>query len=324
MRSSGGDSMIRSRELKPMQVITDAPAQYIRRPDGHLDFLSPCNVVVHHEAAKSERPPAQTRLSLRCSFHGKRHFEVDKQRFVVSDDRYLLFNLGQRVSEAVDSTYPVECLNVTFQPEFADEVFRSLSASTISLLDTPGGDPRQSLHFFTRTYPRDDLISPIIDRFRELPEGGEFERGWLTEQFHLLLERLIELHGRVLKDTEAVPAMRRSTRIEIYHRLALARDFIEASLDKPITLTDYSGVACLSPHHFLRLFKQVYGETPHQFLTRLRLKCALDLLQSTEISVTEICFLVGFESLGSFSTLFKRHYGKSPMAFRGTQLNVLY
>jgi len=118
--------------------------------------------------------------------------------------------------------------------------------------------------------------------------------------------------------------MRRSTRIEIYHRLALARDFIEASVDKPITLSDYSRVACLSPHHFLRLFKQVYGETPHQFLTRLRLKCALDLLQSTEISVTEICFLVGFESLGSFSTLFKRHYGRSPLAFRTTPLKVLY
>ncbi|MCW3094932.1 MAG: transcriptional regulator, AraC family [Chthonomonadaceae bacterium] len=308
--------MKRTRELKPMQVFTDAPAQYIRRPDGHLDFLAPCNVLVRHEAMKSERPQAQTRLSLRCSFHGKRYFEVDRQQFVVHDDRYLLFNLGQRVSETVDSTDPVECLNVTFQPECAEEVFRSLVSPTDRLLDSPAGVPSQSLHFFTQTYPHDDLISPILSQFRNLPEGGMVERGWLTEQFHLLLERLVQLHLRVLKETEAVPAMRRSTRIEIYQRLALARDFIEASLDRPITLTDYSGVACLSPHHFLRLFRQVYGETPHQFLTRLRLKTAMDLLQKTETPVTEICFLVGFESLGSFSSLFKRHYGRSPVAFR--------
>lgn len=308
--------MKRGRELKPMQVITDAPAQYIRRPDGHLDFLAPCNVLVHHEAYKSERPEAQTRLSIRCSFNGQRHFEVDKQRFVVGDERYLLFNLGQRVSETLDSPHPVECLNVTFQPETVEEVFRSLDASPEVLLDDPGGDPRQAIHFFTRTYPHDNLITPILNQFRDLPEGEEVERGWLTEQFHLLLERLLHVHQRVFQEAEAVPAMRRSTRIEIYQRLSLARDYIEASLDKPITLTDYSGVACLSPHHFLRLFRQVYGETPHQFLTRIRLRCAMDLLQKTDIPVTEICFLVGFESLGSFSTLFKRHYGKSPMAFR--------
>lgn len=308
--------MKRERELKPMQVYTDAPAQYIWRPDGHIDFLSPCNVLVHHETLKSERPEAQTRLSLRCSFNGQRHFVVDRQRFVVHDERYLLFNLGQRGLESLDSNHPVECLNVTFQPEYADEVLRSLVASTENLLDDPTAESRRPLRFFTQTYPHDDLISPVLYKFRDIPQGDQVDRGWLTEQFHLLLERLVEVYLRVLIEAEAVPAMRRSTRIEIYQRLSLARDFIEASLDKPVSLTDYAGVACLSPHHFLRLFKQVYGETPHPFLTRLRLKCALELLQKTEVPVTEICFLVGFESLGSFSTLFKRHYGKSPLAFR--------
>jgi AraC family transcriptional regulator len=308
--------MKRERELKPIQIYTDAPARPLWRPDGHVDFDAPCNVLIHREALRSERPDAQTRLSLRCSFHGQRRFLVDKQPFMVHDDRYLLFNLGQRVSESLDSDHPVECLNVTFQPEDADEVLRSLITSTGGLLDDPSGNPHHPIRFFTQTYPHDDRVSPILYRFREMPAEDQVDRGWLTEQFHLLLERLIEVHLRVLKETDAVPAMRRSTRIEIYHRLSLARDFIEASLDKPISLADYAGVACLSPHHFLRLFRQVYGETPHQFLTRLRLKQALDLLQKTEIPVTEICFLVGFESLGSFSSLFKRHCGKSPLAFR--------
>jgi AraC family transcriptional regulator len=310
--------MKRSLELKPMQVRTDAPAEYIRRPDGHLDFLAPCNVLVHQELLKSDRPDAQTRLSIRCSYNGQRDFEVDKQRFVVHDERYLLFNLGQRVCESVDAREPVECLNVTFQPEGVEEVFRTLTATTQCLLDDPGGDRRQSIHFFTRTYPHNDRITPILTRFRQLPKEAEIERTWLTEQFHLLLERLLEVHLGVLQETDAVPAMRRGTRVEIYQRLAVARDFIEASLDQSITLADYSRVACLSPHHFLRLFKEVYRETPHQFLTRLRLNSARRLLQTTDIPVTEICFLVGFESPGSFSTLFKRHFGMSPVACRRT------
>ena len=75
-------------------------------------------------------------------------------------------------------------------------------------------------------------------------------------------------------------------------------------------------VAGLSPYHFHRMFKRAFGETPMQCLQARRLDAARRLLSSSDRPVTLICFDVGFESLGSFSWLFRRRFGLSPRRFR--------
>jgi AraC-like DNA-binding protein len=87
-------------------------------------------------------------------------------------------------------------------------------------------------------------------------------------------------------------------------------------LEEELTLTDLSLQADLSEWHFLRAFREAFGETPHAFLTRLRLERAKELLTVSTRAVTEICLDVGFSSLGSFSTLFRRQVGVSPVQFR--------
>jgi transcriptional regulator GlxA family with amidase domain len=100
------------------------------------------------------------------------------------------------------------------------------------------------------------------------------------------------------------------------HKLCRIRDLLRDCLDEPLSLDDLSMEARLSPWHLLRAFRQAFGETPHDFLTRLRLERAQHLLTVSGRSVTEICFDVGFTSLGSFSSLFRRKVGLSPAAFR--------
>jgi AraC-like DNA-binding protein len=84
---------------------------------------------------------------------------------------------------------------------------------------------------------------------------------------------------------------------------------------EPLTLEECAAEAGLSPWHFLRTFRDAFGETPHEFRTRLRVEKAQRLIAAGR-SVTDVCFDVGFSSLGTFSTLFKRHVGESPAAFR--------
>ena len=72
----------------------------------------------------------------------------------------------------------------------------------------------------------------------------------------------------------------------------------------------------MSPFHFIRLFRRVYKQTPHQYLIRQRIAKAKELLRTTDLPITEICMAVGFESLGSFSTLFRKVAGISPSAYR--------
>jgi len=83
-----------------------------------------------------------------------------------------------------------------------------------------------------------------------------------------------------------------------------------------ITLEEAASEACMSPFHYQRMFKRAFGESPHDFVTRLRIERAQRLLRTSAMSVTEVCFEVGYESLGSFSTMFSRVVGCTPSEFR--------
>lgn len=101
-----------------------------------------------------------------------------------------------------------------------------------------------------------------------------------------------------------------------WRRLCRARDLIRDCFSEPVSLEDCALEAEVSPWHLLRTFRTTFGETPKEYLTRLRLERARHLLTVTSRSVTEVCFDVGFSSLGTFSTLFHRHIGCSPREFR--------
>jgi AraC-like DNA-binding protein len=98
--------------------------------------------------------------------------------------------------------------------------------------------------------------------------------------------------------------------------LSSAKSFIDEHYNQPIDLERIASQAAFSPYHFLRLFRQTFDETPHQYLTRRRIERARELLTMTDFSVTEVCFEVGYESLGSFSTLFRKYAGHSPQHYR--------
>jgi AraC-like DNA-binding protein len=104
-------------------------------------------------------------------------------------------------------------------------------------------------------------------------------------------------------------------------RLCRARDVLRE--DTAITVRDVARDAGISPFHFIRQFDAVFGATPHQFRTQARLERARALL-ATGQSVTEVCFAVGFSSVGSFSDLFSRSVGTPPSAYRRRLVQVAW
>ena len=94
------------------------------------------------------------------------------------------------------------------------------------------------------------------------------------------------------------------------------RDLADARYADAIRVADMARAAGLSPAHFSRVFRQTFGESPHRYLLTRRLERAASLLRSTDRTVTDICFMVGLESLGSFTTSFRRMFGMSPTAYR--------
>jgi len=104
----------------------------------------------------------------------------------------------------------------------------------------------------------------------------------------------------------------------LYSQVVQAKLYIENNYDKEINLELISREAAFSKFHFLRLFRKSFGLTPNQFLTEVRLENAKKLF-TQGVSVQDVCWQVGFDSLSSFSNLFKRKFGTSPTSY--VQLN---
>ena len=100
--------------------------------------------------------------------------------------------------------------------------------------------------------------------------------------------------------------------------LLRAKDLADARYAQPLDVDDMAGAAGLSRAHFSREFRRTFGESPHGYLLTRRLERAAALLRNTDRSVAEICFSVGLQSVGSFTSSFVRVYGRSPTAYRAS------
>jgi AraC-like DNA-binding protein len=103
---------------------------------------------------------------------------------------------------------------------------------------------------------------------------------------------------------------------ELLRRLCLARDWLREDAETRSSVTQIARRAGIAPHHFIRLFRAVFGETPHQYRSLAQIERAKELLILSDQSVTGVCMAVGFSSLGSFSALFTRRVGVSPSAWQ--------
>lgn len=103
---------------------------------------------------------------------------------------------------------------------------------------------------------------------------------------------------------------------ELNRRLLRARDAMDRAFVEPLDVRAVAAVAHISPAHFSRCFRAVFGESPHRYLQRRRIERSMFLLREGNRSVTEICSDVGFGSLGTFSRTFRVIVGETPSAYR--------
>jgi AraC family transcriptional regulator len=254
-------------------------------------------------------------LSIKCMFGGAAHYQTGEGRYRVDASSYLILNHQQRYTVEIDAPASVESFCVFFQESDASDILRTLVTPMDQLLGTPRGVAAQPVRFFEKIYQHDDILSPILMRMRRISSSqGHTAVSELSAR--VVLERLLHRHRALGRQIEMLPAVRAATRVELFQRLHIARDYMHAAFAEPLTLEDVSTIACLSKHHFLRSFHSLFGETPHRYLTRLRLQEAERRLRSTQDAVSVICLDVGFTSFPSFSALFRRHYGASPTEYR--------
>ena len=256
-------------------------------------------------------------LSLKCMSNGRAFYRFGRAEVAVDDGGYLILNNRQPYSIEIASPTRVETFVLWFPDDWAEEVLHTFNETPEILLANSPNENGTRASFFERYTPHDRIVSPKVQLLRAAFKSEEtIQDGWLEEKLRELLASMLSSQRSLKREISNLPAVRASTREELWRRANRARDYLHAHLSASISLSDVAAAACLSPFHLLRVFQAVFHQTPHQYLNDCRLDRAKFLLQKTRIPVTAICLECGFSSLGSFSALFHKRCGMSPRAWR--------
>jgi AraC-like DNA-binding protein len=280
--------------------------------------IAACSTLLNGAAAQYRVDAYRTTLAVKAVQRGAALYMTRGARQLVTPGAFLILNEGQEYSLEFQWPSTTETLCPFFQPGFVEHVAYCRRTPVHQQLDDL--DPaKPSLEFCERLYARKGRVGKVLDQLHAGIKVGHASAVWLEDRFHELAGALVEVHGQVLQEVEDVGALRRATRQELYRRLYRGRDYLCSCYASPVTVASAARAARLSPAHFHRQFKALFGQTPMQFLQKTRLEAARTLLATTDEPVTTVCFMVGLESLGSFCSLFHRYFGRSPGNYRSAQ-----
>ena len=253
-------------------------------------------------------------LSIKSVIRGQAAWSTQEGRFVLDADSVLVLDHRQPYTILIDSPRPVRTFCLFFRETLVEQAWRCATASPSVLLDDPAAAPE--VGFFDRMHPKAGAIAAILASMEREVSSGNATAESLEDGFLLAAGELLRFRADLKRAAARIPAARPATRTELFRRLTRARSMVEGSLDQPLDLEGIARSACLSPFHLHRLFTRVFGVTPHRYAVGRRIERARRLLENTDMPVTEVCLATGFQSLGSFSTLFRKATGYSPQQFR--------
>ena len=252
-------------------------------------------------------------LSIKTVISGEVAWIIGGRELVVNRSSLLVVNAGDRYSMNIDALRPVETCCVFFAPGFVEGIAMDSTSPLERALEEP--EPAAwPIPYLTALH--EDSENALAKRVKSLAprcRGGLAPSGF-EEDFLLVAGDLLRLYAQIREQAGRLPAVRASTREELYRRLLIGREYLHASAG-PVSLASTARAACLSPFHFHRGFAKAFGRTPHAYLTALRLERARIALESGA-HVLEACLAAGFESPSAFTRLFRANYASPPSAFR--------
>ena len=273
------------------------------------------SVIIHTKVNECFRPDIEGPFSFFLNIRGASSCSVDRQTTLIDEDNYFVSNRSQTYTLRVEKgRVETETCNIHFGDFFCGSVLNSLITPASRILDEGAGKQVSPVVFFNQLHRRDANFNALIRSLLSSP--GEYNKLLFEEGLTSLLSYHLQQHHQIAKIVHNLPAVRKSTRVELYKRLSRAMDVLRSGFCGDISLDQLAGEACLSKYHFLRLFRAAFGLSPYQYIQHLRIEKAVLLLSRSDISIADLSTLLGFENGQSFSRCFYQRTGLYPTQYR--------
>jgi len=292
-----------------MKLLTIPPASHFKK--GHVPLFKDHYLFIRQFDQACEYPEHYTGLGVIAVLKGEGQFKVNGANTTLNEKSFLIVNRGSTLSFSFSNNAQLALLY--FNTELSKVISTShlLSTENKKLPDIHDYTLIEHVHFMNAT---------LKDYFRLLIALGDSCASFHSLKSDMVVRSILDVlvaeNHDALRTSMNLEVVKKATRVDLYQRLSMAKKWVETNYSESVSLEQMADVAMLNSEHFLRVFKKAFDTTPRQFLIALRLKKACDLLKKSNKSVSEICHLVGFESLSSFSTLFKQRMGVTPGSYR--------
>jgi AraC-like DNA-binding protein len=261
-----------------------------------------------------QSPEHPSGIGLLTADRGVCHYYVNGIKNEIGENKLFFINRGSQL--AIKTTVPgVMPTMLFFNSQLPDLVQHSLIYSDEVLLENFDNLP-YDFSYLERVHVDSVMHGRMTDLIELGSSCSSFSDIQADVAVRAIFEDLLKANREAYKFSQNIQAVKASTRLEIFRRVSLARNWMDENFHAPISLEDIAAMASMNSQHFLRMFKQVYCITPHQYLIDRKLQKAKSLLESTKMTVNDICLTVGFESVFSFSILYKKRFGIPPSRLR--------
>ncbi len=249
-------------------------------------------------------------LALYCSLQDQYKIRTDRGHYTITPSTFVVLNQGEQAEIIVEPQSSPRAVSLVFDQKYISELVRHFGAPLTSSLDV---DSDGIVVRFPECIQHDTAfeIGPKLRALSAACQRGDSAES-IADKFRAVAECVVLVFSAASRQIESIDSVRPGTRAELYRRIQRAYVCIQDIYNEELCLEKIARVACMSPHHFHRVFSQVYGITPLRALADRRMQMAHRLLETTDTPVSAICRAVGYHSAPTFSNLFRAKFGLPP------------
>lgn len=256
-------------------------------------------------------------FSIKFVADGCEKYHIDGNLFKIQKNEYLLGNNFTGGNLTIGSNTTVKGLCIDIAPSIISEV-----ASGFNRADITESESNLDLYFTTDNYLENKynahqnfLGKKLLTISQTLEASNNYQFEFTNEFFYDLAENIIADQYHCVKEMNTINSIKILTRKTLYRKILLGKNFMDSHFNTIKNIDEVAQECSMSEYHFYRLFRQVYKMSPYQYILKMKMNYAAQLLENKTFTISEIALLSGFNDLSVFSKSFKKHFGRSPQHF---------
>ena len=263
------------------------------------------NHVIFTKCTEAEVSIEKSAYSIKIPIQGQETYTIDSKYYKLKSGEFLIVNKNQNLNCLIDSPTDVKGSCVYLSEQLVDQTFNSIINKDYFSESTKF----KTLNLYHGSYRlEDDGLSALLMELK----NGFYDEQNLEEWYCNLTFEMLKHQLDIQQLMDALKITKQVTKQELYERLNVAKSYIIDNYKEDLTIESISLNACISKFHLIRTFKEVFGLTPYNYLTKIRLDKAFELISTNAHSLEDIALRTGFKERQNLTRNFKKQFGFSP------------